>query len=45
VKDTSCAGMQLALLGGGSDPDRVTPDDAGVFTQCLQSCADRFNHP
>ena len=45
IKDASCSGMQWALLGGGSDPNRVTPRDAGVFMQCLQVCADRFEHP
>ena len=45
VKDASCYGMRWALLGPVTDPNRMPPSDAGVITQCLLDCSDRFDKP
>jgi len=46
VQHASCEGMWLALsAGSGSDPERVTPNDSGVFMQCLMECSKLFDQP
>ena len=43
VKNASCLAMQLALTGGGADPNRLPPPDAAVLKQCLMRCYERFH--
>ncbi|HWZ87275.1 MAG TPA: hypothetical protein VNW92_00450 [Polyangiaceae bacterium] len=41
VNATSCATITWVELNGGDDPNGPpTPKDAGVFSNCLQKCAD-----
>ena len=45
VRGASCDAMRWTLLGHQTDPNSVTPPDAGRFDYCLSTCFETYRKP